>query len=156
MAKEIERKFLVQGDAWRNVAAPTFYRQGYLSAAKERIVRVRVAGDRGYLTVKGIAQGISRVEFEYEIPPEDAHAMLDLCRLPLIEKDRYRVPYRGLTWEIDEFHLENEGLVLAEVDLDDENRKIELPDWVGREVSGDPKYFNSNLIQYPYNRWPKG
>jgi CYTH domain-containing protein len=154
MGTEIERKFLLKGDAWRALARGTAYRQGYLSTVKERTVRVRTVGERGFLTVKGVTTGVRRAEFEYEIPRADADAMLDdLCERPLIEKTRYRIEHGGLVWEVDEFFGENAGLVLAEVELDSESQKIALPGWVGEEVSGDPRYFNANLIKNPYSTW---
>jgi len=156
MPKEIERKFLVKGDAWRELASGEVYRQGYLSSTKERTVRVRTAGKNGYLTIKGINVGATRREYEYTIPLKDADEMLDkLCQRPLIEKTRYRISYRGLTWEVDEFSGENKGLIIAEVELSDENQDIELPEWIGREVTGDAKYYNANLVQYPYSQWKK-
>lgn len=154
MGKEIERKFLIKGDEWKKLGKGTVYRQGYLSTVKERVVRVRTIDDKGYLTIKGINRGATRLEYEYEIPLQDANEMLDeLCERPLIEKTRYVVPYAGLKWEIDEFAGENQGLVFAEVELTNENQKIELPDWIGEEVTGDPRYFNSNLIKHPYTKW---
>ena len=154
MAKEIERKYLVVDDAWRSRAVGTVFRQGYLSTVKERTVRVRVAGDRGYLTIKGITVGAVRSEFEYEIPRADADQMLDeLCEQPLIEKTRYEIEAGELTWEIDEFAGVNEGLIVAEVELEDEAQEIALPDWVGIEVSHDPRYFNANLIAHPFSEW---
>ena len=154
MATEIERKFLVKGDQWRSLATGTGYRQGYISTKETgTTVRVRIAGDRGYLTIKGTTVGASRAEFEYPIPVEDAREMLDtLCDRPLIEKTRYRIQQGELTWEIDEFAGENRGLILAEVELDDENQTVELPEWIDREVS-DPKYFNVNLAKHPYRQW---
>ncbi len=154
MAKEIERKFLLSGDEWRAGARGTSYRQGYLSTVKERTVRVRTVGDKGFLTVKGLTRGVERAEFEYEIPVADADAMLDtLCERPLIEKKRYRIEHGGLVWEIDEFFGENAGLLLAEVELEDERQRLDLPKWIGREVSGDPRYFNANLIKNPFTKW---
>jgi CYTH domain-containing protein len=153
MGTEIERKFLVRGTAWKTVPG-TRYRQGYLSTVKERVVRVRTIDGKGFLTVKGITRGATRLEFEYQIPAADATEMLDaLCERPLIEKTRYRVPYGGLIWEVDEFFGENAGLVVAEVELASEDQAFERPDWVGEEVTGDPRYFNSNLINRPYTRW---
>ncbi len=154
MGKEIERKFLVKGEEWKAAARGTVYRQGYLSSAKERVVRVRTVENQGFLTIKGVTRGISRAEFEYEISAEDAAIMLDdMCEKPLIEKKRYKIPVGGLVFEVDEFLGENAGLVVAEVELKDEKQKITLPAWVGEEVSGDPRYFNSNLIKHPYSRW---
>jgi adenylate cyclase len=154
MPTEIERKFLVKGDEWRSLGKGTLYRQGYLATKKGCSVRVRLVGDRGYLTIKGLTEGISRAEYEYLIPAEDAREMLDtLCDRALIEKTRYRVEYSGLIWEIDEFVGENQGLIVAEVELKDANQPIDLPNWIGKEVSDDPRYFNVNLVQYPYSQW---
>ncbi len=154
MGKEIERKFLVKGDAWRALGQGSPFRQGFLSTVKERVVRVRLAGAKDTLTVKGLTRGVSKLEFEYEIPPEDAGQLLDeLCEHPLIDKTRYRIDHEGLVWEVDEFHGDNQGLVVAEVELADEDQEISLPPWIGEEVSGDPRYFNSNLVAHPYSRW---
>ena len=154
MAKEIEKKFLVNGEAWITAAKGTVYRQGYLSSVKERVVRVRTIENKGFLTIKGITKGVSRSEFEYEISVEDANIMLDeICEKPIIEKKRYKIPVGRLVFEVDEFFGENEGLVVAEVELTDEKQIIDFPDWIGAEVSGDPRYFNSNLIQHPYKKW---
>ena len=154
MAKEIERKFLINGDSWRQLAKGTAYRQGYLSTVKERTVRVRTIDDKGYLTIKGITTGATRVEYEYEIPAGDANEMLDdLCEQPIIEKTRYKIPFAGLTWEVDEFGGVNEGLIVAEVELESEGQTFEKPDWVGEEIANDPRYFNSNLIAHPYTKW---
>ncbi len=156
MGKEIERKFLVTGEAWRNQAPGVLYRQGYLSSAKERTVRVRLAGDRGWLTIKGLTVGASRAEYEYEIPARDAAAMLDdLVETPLIEKLRHKVPHGGLIWEVDEFLGDNAGLIVAEVELADEAQAFNKPAWAGEEVTGDARYFNSNLGQRPYKHWAK-
>lgn len=153
MAREIERKFLVKGSGWRRAGAVRL-RQGYLSSARGRTVRVRTVGDHhAYLTIKGIAVGATRPEFEYEIPFEDARELLTLCETPLIEKDRYRVEEGGVVWEIDEFLGENTGLIIAEVELESEDQPFPRPDWVGGEVTGDPRYFNSNLIKKPYTKW---
>ena len=154
MGKEIERKFLVKGEEWKAAAKGIVYRQGYLSSIKERVVRVRTIEDKGFLTIKGITKGVSRSEFEYEISVEDADTMLDdICEKPLIEKKRYKIPVGGLVFEVDEFFGENAGLIVAEVELADEKQKIELPPWIGAEVSGDPRYFNSNLIKHPFTKW---
>jgi adenylate cyclase len=153
MALEIERKFLVKEGAWRNEKGTT-YRQGYLNSAKERTVRVRIIDVNGYLTVKGVSRGAVRVEYEYEIPGVEAEAMLnDLCEKPLIEKMRYKIEFKGLVWEVDEFSGENQGLIVAEVELESEDQTFAKPEWVGKEVTGDPKYFNANLIHYPYSMW---
>jgi CYTH domain-containing protein len=154
MAQEIERKFLITGEAWRELAKGTAYRQGYLSTVKERTVRVRTIDDKGFLTIKGITVGATRAEYEYEIPAEDANEMLDdLCEQPIIEKKRYKVPLDGFIWEIDEFGGVNEGLIVAEIELESEDQEFNKPDWIGDEVSGDPRYFNSNLIANPFTTW---
>lgn len=154
MGKEIEKKFLVTGDQWRQLAEGTVYRQGYLSVVKERVVRVRTIGDTGYLTIKGITVGATRLEYEYEISVSDSNEMLDqLCQKPIIEKKRYKVQFGGLTWEIDEFFGDNDGLIVAEVELEDENQEFEKPGWIGEEVTSDPRYFNSNLTRHPYSKW---
>lgn len=154
MPVEIERKFLIVDDSWRELAEGTAYRQGYLSTVKERTVRVRTIDDKGYLTVKGITIGATRAEYEYEIPAAEANEMLDtLCEQPIIEKKRYKIPRDGFTWEIDEFGGVNQGLIVAEIELEDENQEFSKPDWIGEEVTGDPRYFNSNLIANPYTAW---
>ena len=156
MAEEIERKFLTKSGAWRSQAIGRFYRQGYLSTVKERTVRIRTIRNEGYITVKGIAKGAARAEYEYEIPVKDANEMLDtLCEQPIIEKMRYEIEHNELIWLVDEFEGVNKGLILVEVELSDENQKIVLPDWVGAEVTGDPNYFNSNLTRNPYLGWEK-
>lgn len=154
MGKEIERKFLVIGEAWRGLAQGTLYRQGYLNSAKERTVRVRTVGDRAFLTIKGLTVGASRVEYEYEIPFEYGNFLLDnLAEKPIIEKKRYRIPQGKFVWEIDEFFGENQGLIVAEIELESEDEAFDRPEWAGQEVTGDPRYFNSNLIRHPYTRW---
>ena len=154
MGTEIERKFLLKGDSWRSLSKGTQYRQGYLNSSKERIVRVRTVDDKGYLTIKGITVGATRVEYEYDIPETDAKAMLDdLCEKPIIEKRRYKIDFGGFVWEVDEFFGDNSGLIVAEVELESEDQRFEKPDWIGDEVTGDPKYFNSNLIINPYIKW---
>jgi len=154
MGKEIERKFLVKGDVWKALAQGTMYRQGYLNSAKERTVRVRTVGDKAFLTIKGITVGATRAEYEYEIPFDDCNALLDnLAEKPFIEKKRYKIPFEGLIWEVDEFFGDNQGLIVAEVELQSEEQQIPKPEWVGDEVSGDPRYFNSNLIKHPFTKW---
>ncbi|WP_429885868.1 CYTH domain-containing protein [Geoalkalibacter halelectricus] len=155
MGVEIERKFLLRNDEWRAaVVSHSRLRQGFLSTDPHRTLRVRLAADIGTLTVKGLTRGAARLEYEYPIPAADAEAMLDnLCLRPLIEKTRYLVPYGGLTWEIDVFCGDNEGLVVAEVELQDEAQTIALPPWVGAEVTGDPRYYNANLIHRPFSTW---
>jgi len=154
MGTEIEKKFLVRDNSFRSLAQGTRYRQGYLNSAKERVVRVRTIDDKGFLTIKGITTGATRAEYEYEIPVKEAEAMLDeLCEQPLIEKNRYKIAYRGFIWEVDEFFGENQGLIFAEVELESEDQSYDKPEWITDEVTGDPKYFNSNLIQNPYKNW---
>ena len=155
MVKEIERKFLVNGNEWRNQANGILYRQGYLSTNIKRAVRIRTVGEeKAFLTIKALEQGAVRSEYEYEIPLPDAVSLLDeLCEYPLIEKKRYKINYEGLVWEVDEFFGENEGLIIAEVELSDENQVIAIPDWVGEEVTDDPRYLNANLVKNPYKSW---
>ena len=150
---EIERKFLVNRELWSPVEEGTRIAQGYLSTDPKRTVRVRVKGKRGYLTVKGKNQGISRQEFEYEVPRWDAEGMLALCEPPIIEKKRYREEIAGHLWEVDVFEGENEGLILAEIELFHEEEEFEPPKWLGEEVSGDSRYYNSNLSQHPFKEW---
>lgn len=153
MGQEIERKFLVRDDSWRT-GAGTRIRQGYLRNEIEGTVRVRTKGNRAFLTVKGRSEGISRLEFEYEIPAEDADQILDqLCMKPLIEKIRYEIVFGGFTWEIDAFLGENAGLVVAEIELEEEAQAFPRPDWLGDEVSGDDRYQNASLVRYPYRMW---
>ena len=154
MAKEIERKYLVTPGAWTPAGPGTHFKQGYLNSQKERVVRVRIEGEAATLTIKGVTTGVTRSEFEYAIPVEDASVLLDqLCEQPLIDKHRHVEHHGGHAWEIDVFHGENEGLVIAEVELASETEALELPAWAGDEVSSDPRYFNSNLLKHPYSRW---
>ncbi|WP_035054797.1 CYTH domain-containing protein [Andreprevotia chitinilytica] len=154
MATEIERKFLLSSDAWRTrINRSTRIAQGYLNTDPERTVRVRIKGQQGYLTVKGKNAGIARAEFEYEIPSADAEAMLQLCP-QVLDKTRHLVDAGdGLTWEIDEFHGDNAGLIVAEIELPNEDTRFKMPDWLGNEVSGDPRYYNSALSNHPYSTW---
>lgn len=154
MALEIERKFLPAHDGWRGLAEPELYRQGYLCTSAENTVRVRLTAAQGFLTVKGPTQGICRAEFEYAIPVADAELLLRLCPAPLIEKKRYRIRCGALLWEVDEFLGANSGLVLIEVELPHADLPLEdKPDWVGREVSGQPRYTNVMLSRHPYTSW---
>jgi CYTH domain-containing protein len=154
MGTEIERKFLVKPGAWVPTDAGTHFRQGYLNSQKERVVRVRIEGHVAKLTIKGLTRGISRSEFEYPIPVPDANALHDhLCEQPLIDKHRHVERHDGLTWEIDVFHGDNDGLVLAEVELPSADTPLTPPAWAGEEVSGDPRYFNSNLLAHPFRNW---
>lgn len=153
MGKEIERKFLVKNNRWQKNAKGVAYKQGYLSTNKGRTVRVRVQGEDAFLTIKGPVQGIIRQEFEYPIPVKDALELFEMCEKPLIEKTRYKIVYDNLIWEIDVFAAENKGLILAEVELSDEKQKVNLPDWIGKEVTGNRLYYNANLVLNPFTRW---
>jgi CYTH domain-containing protein len=150
---EIERKFLVKSDDWRQGASGTAYRQGYLCREPGRTVRVRMADGRGFLTVKGPTVGASRPEFEYTVPAEDAAQLLALCEGPLVEKTRYRIPFGGFVWELDEFLGDNRGLVVAEIEIPTEDTAFPLPPWAGSEVTDDPRYANSQLSVHPFSRW---
>jgi adenylate cyclase len=154
MGKEIERKFLVKNHDYKKLSRGTLIQQGFLSSVQERVVRVRIVGHQAFLTIKGISYGATRTEFEYEIPGEDAEIlMMDLCEKPIIEKYRYRIKSSDFVWEVDEFKGMNEGLVIAEIELKSEEQAFDLPDWIGEEVTGDPRYYNSNLIRNPYSSW---
>jgi adenylate cyclase len=156
MGYEIERKFLLENDKWRKNARGTLFRQGYMLSDPGRTVRIRTCNDKGYLTIKGLVTGISRPEFEYEIPDKDANFLLDhFCDGPILEKIRHLVEYQGFTWEIDEFLGENAGLLLAEIELTSEDQIFPKPQWIGEEVSGDPRYFNSSLVKNPYTHWQR-
>ena len=154
MGTEIERKFLVRGDGWRSGATAKPIRQGYLHATKDISIRVRKTGKHAYFTVKSAQVGATRAEYEYEIPVNDAEEMLDtLCQPPLIEKVRHTLVHGGATWEVDVFEGENAGLIVAEVELDSEDQSVALPEWVGQEVTNDPRYLNANLSKIPYSQW---
>jgi CYTH domain-containing protein len=153
MATEIERKFLVTSDAWRDGQSGVLLQQGYLSRDPDRTVRVRIAGEAAFLTIKGRSKGLTRSEFEYPLPLDEARELLALCLPPLIEKRRHEVLHGGHVWEIDEFSGDNAGLIVAELELPAEDTAFEAPPWLGREVSDDPRYFNSNLSQRPFTRW---
>lgn len=154
MGIEIERKFLVKNETFKDLAQAEIYHQGFLSTNKERVVRVRISANKAWLTIKGLSQGASRPEFEYEIPVTDAEFILNnLCKKPTIVKKRYRIPTGKLIWEVDEFLNENEGLVLAEIELDNESQGFEIPEWIGKEVTGEKKYYNAFLIKHPYKTW---
>ena len=152
MATEIERKFLVTGDDWMS-AEPIYYCQGYLNRDKNRTVRVRIAGNSGFLTIKGLTVGASRPEFEYEVPASDAEQMLKLCDSRLVEKNRRVIQIDGATWEIDEFLGENSGLVVAEIELESEDQEFTRPEWLGAEVTDDARYYNSRLASHPFSLW---
>ncbi len=154
MSLEIERKFLVRSDAWRALGEPVTIRQGYICADPVRVVRVRIAGEGAWLAVKGLNIGATRIEFEYPIPLQDAADMLDgFCERPILEKRRTRIPVGDVTWEVDEFLGDNAGLIVAEVELGTADQALTVPDWIGVEVTGDARYFNSNLIAHPYSSW---
>lgn len=165
MAQEIEHKFLVTSDAFRKLATPVYYHQGYIPTLNGMTVRVRVAGTQGYLTFKDHAVGITRHEFEYPIPADEAEQLLTLmCAGPQIQKDRYVIPapdghrpdgsvVTGLHWEVDVFHGDNEGLIVAEIEVPTEDTQFDLPEWIGKEVTSDHRYFNSALCKHPYKEW---
>lgn len=156
MALEIERKFLLAGDGWRGLAEGKNYRQGYLCSDEVRTVRVRIAGESGFITVKGKTKGMTRDEYEYEIPLADAEEMLSaLCGKTSIEKIRCKIPFAGHVWEVDEFFGENKGLIMAEVELKSEDEAFVKPDWIGQEVTGDRRYHNASLATYPFSRWER-
>ena len=156
MGKEIEKKFLIVNDDWRQLGTGKPYCQGYLNSEKGRTVRVRTINDRGILTIKGPNVGATRLEYEYDIPIDEAREMLkELCHKPLIEKTRYKITLDGFTWEVDEFTGENEGLIFAEIELEYEGQKFEKPAWIGKEVTDDSRYYNANLVKNPFANWKK-
>lgn len=153
VATEIEHKFLVTGDEWRGPAG-TRYLQGYLSISDAGVVRIRIAGRRAYLTIKGATEGRTRAEFEYEIPHDDGQAMLKtFCHDRIVDKTRYRLPVDDFIWEVDEFHGPNSGLVLAELELEFEGQSFAKPAWVGADVSDDPRYTSAMLALHPFSMW---
>ncbi|WP_293760842.1 CYTH domain-containing protein [uncultured Aquitalea sp.] len=153
MGLEIERRFRVNGDAWRGLAEGVAYRQGYLSVEKERTVRVRVVGQQAWLTLKGNISDISRHEFEYAIPLADAQTIMAAMCPMVVDKLRHRIEYAGFIWEVDEFFGDNAGLVLAEIELPDENTAFDKPAWVGEEVTMDGRFTNAYLSKNPFTRW---
>lgn len=155
MATEIERKFLVSGEFAVEAAESRHVVQGYLNSSRERTVRVRISGDKGFLTIKGVTSdtGMSRFEWEHEISIDEAKSLLDLCEPGVIDKTRFIVPFVGHVFEVDVFHGENEGLILAEVELSSEDEEFERPLWLGKEVTGDVRYYNSMLMKQPYGLW---
>ena len=155
---EIERKFLVKSPEFKDQATGcSHFVQGYITSPPAKTVRVRIADDKAYLTIKGSgsASGMSRFEWEMEIPGKDALALLGICEGGVIEKDRYYVPFAGHTFEVDEFFGDNEGLVMAEVELSAEDEAFEKPEWLGQEVTGDSRYYNSSLRKHPYIQWKR-
>ncbi len=154
MGIEIERKFLVLNDSWRDSAdAGTAYEQGYLSTNQACSVRVRIEGDQARLNIKSATLGIVRQEFEYPIPVTEARELLDSFCPDTVSKTRYLIPHAGKTWELDVFNKANAGLIVAEIELEHEDEQPELPDWAGKEVSGDPRYYNTELARHPFTRW---
>ena len=157
MAQEIEKKFLVAGDFKPFAKKATRIIQGYLSSVPERTVRVRVKGEKGFITIKGIGNqsGASRYEWEKEIPVEEAKELLNLCEPGIIDKTRYYIDFGRHTFEVDEFHGDNEGLTMAEIELTSEDEAFETPSWLGEEVTGDRRYYNSYLAKMPFTKWKK-
>lgn len=157
MAIEIERKFLVNTSqsSWKKHASAYSIRQGYISDDIKRSVRIRIANQTAFLTIKGKSEGMVRDEFEYPIPLDDAEQLLTMCVHSIIVKTRYKLDVAGILWEIDEFHQDNEGLIVAEVELNHIDQQIELPDWIGKEVTNDPRFYNLALCQSPYRLWLK-
>jgi len=154
MATEIEKKYLIIGDDWRGLGSGEDYCQGYLSTEKGRTIRVRTINDRGILTIKGPAVNGVKLEYEYDIPLDEAREILrELCQKPLIEKTRYKIPFKGFIWEVDEFKGENKGLIFAEIELDHQEQAFEKPAWIGNEVTGDSRYYNANLVKNPFCNW---
>jgi len=155
MGNEIERKFLVDHEKWRRVkkGKGTHYRQGYLINDEKRTFRVRVTDKHGYITLKGSTSGISRKEYEYKIPVEDGIELLDAFAESEVRKIRYKVKFAGNLWEVDEFSGDNEGLIMAEIELEHEDEEFDKPDWLAREVSDDDRYYNSNLSVHPFKKW---
>ncbi len=152
--KEIERKFLVRSDDWKGISQGILFRQGYLSTEPGRTVRVRLEGEEGKLTIKAQKQNGAGDEFEYDIPGNEAAYLIDhLCLKPSIEKMRYKISYKGNTWEVDEFFNENLGLILAEIELESIDQEFEKPEWIGEDVTEDSRYKNANLVKNPFSRW---
>lgn len=153
MGLEIERKFLVTNTSYRSEAQKKSIRQGFLANDSDRTVRIRIVDNKAKLTIKGKLEGMTRSEFEYEIPLTDGHDLLALCKPPLIVKVRYVLSFGGLSWEVDEFEEENKGLVLAEVEVPSPDFQLQIPDWIGTEVTLDKRYYNANLVKHPYGEW---
>lgn len=155
MAFEIERKFLVDPKKWEalNKPNPNYLKQAFIAQEDKKVVRVRITNDMALLTIKGQTHGVSRLEFEYEIPKDDAKELISNLGGPVIEKDRYEISVGNHIWEVDVFYGDNEGLVVAEIELGSENEAFQLPDWVSGEVSGDARYYNSNLQKIPFKSW---
>lgn len=150
---EIERKFLLLNNLWKSEAIGVHYKQAYLNEKGDNTIRVRIEGNQAKLTIKSKATNISRMEFEYDIPMEDAEKLFLIAKTPAVEKYRYKIEYAGNIWEVDEFLGDNEGLVIAEIELKSENQPFQKPSWIGMEVSGDKRYTNANLARNPYKNW---
>jgi CYTH domain-containing protein len=152
---EIERKFLINKDKWQIIDKPLkeFYRQGYLHADALKTIRVRQAGSKGFITIKGKTSGIARMEYEYEIPFEEAGLLLDTLAVSSLTKYRYKIHFGDHLWEVDEFLEDNQGLMIAEIELKSETEEFALPEWVGKEVTGDKKYYNASLSRNPFLNW---
>ncbi|MGZ3754977.1 MAG: CYTH domain-containing protein [Mucilaginibacter sp.] len=157
MGLEIERKFLVDAKKWATLKKPEGvpFKQGYLLSEPEKTIRIRVAGEKAWITIKGATLGVSRSEYEYGIPVKDAEEMLATMAGAVIAKKRYKIRFAGKLWEIDEFDGDNRGLLMAEIELSREAEEFEVPDWITTEVSGDGRYYNSSLAVYPFNQWNK-
>ena len=157
MGIEIERKFLVHKDKWDSLTKPKkdFYRQGYLFSDSNKTIRVRQTNDKGYITIKGSVIGLSRPEFEYEIPKADAEELLNQFSVSELIKVRYKILFKNKIWEVDEFLGDNLGLIVAEIELEHEDEQFEMPDWIANEVTGNQKYYNSILSTFPYSKWTK-
>ena len=155
MAIEIEHKFLLNDESWREkVKKAIIFKQGYLSSIPTTSIRVRISDEQAWLNIKSATIGNKRMEFEYEIPLTDANQIIELlCKKPIIEKTRHYVENENNTWEIDEFHGENQGLIVAEIELDSETQPFTIPEWIGQEVTQDIRYYNNNLAVNPYNSW---
>jgi adenylate cyclase len=154
MAKEIERKFIVDPKFIKSLDNGTNIKQGYLPSSNNTVVRIRITDKKAFLTIKGENKGAVRSEFEYSIPFSDANQILkELCEKPYIEKTRYIVNYSGVNWEVDVFEGDNEGLTIGEIEIETEDEYVDIPNWAVKEVTDDPKYFNSNLIKNPYKKW---
>jgi len=152
---EIERKFLVNKKRWASLVKPLGIkcRQTYLSSNPDKVVRIRTLGEKGFITIKGKQKGLSRAEFEYEIPIEDANEMIDLFGTNIIDKTRYNIQYKNMLWEVDVFENSNNGLIVAEIELNHEDESFEKPEWIDKEVSNEIKYYNSNLHKNPFKTW---
>ena len=155
MGVEIERKFLVNHEKWEQVKKPAgeFYRQGYLLTDPKKTIRVRQTSDKGFLTIKGISVGATRAEYEYEIPFAEAKELLDQFAVAELSKIRYKISIDNHIWEVDVFSGKNEGLIVAEIELKSEDEKFGIQDWIDGEVTGEEKYYNSNLVTKPYKDW---